>query len=598
MCGIAGIVDYARPSASHRSRALAMRSRLRHRGPDGEGDHVGPDVTLVHTRLAVLDVAGGAQPMSNGRYVIVYNGELANAAELRAELADYPFRTRSDTEVVLAAFTRWGDACASRLSGMFAFFVWDVERRRGFAARDRLGVKPFFHARERSAGGDVFVFASEAQAIAHTTGAVVRANTSAIVDVMVAPCFSGVDQTMFAGVEPLLPGHALVVDRDGVHVSRWWRWPTDRARALLTEPSVAVARLAAEVPAAVSRALASDVAVGVFASGGLDSTILSAVLARETPGARAYTVTFDDQARFDYAASAIIGSDDTPFAHLAARELGLEERRVHVARAEIARDLERVAIANDALPAWEQEIAQHRLADAARRDGTKVVLVGDAADETHYGYHFLLDPGALAGPHVIMQRLGSVPIRRELSERPREEAVRRLVRHVEEAGASFDSARDLGDRIVAMTLLVVERWLPRLLHNGDAHTMRASVEARVPFADVRLVELAASIAPEIAHREGVEKWALRESARGLIPERIRARKKSALPKDLAVERVYRAELARVLEDPPPLVRAVVDLEAMRAMTKETRALSEAERAAAFRVVTLAHWARHHGVEIS
>jgi asparagine synthase (glutamine-hydrolysing) len=593
MCGIAGVVDFMQPMGAHVERVRAMRARLRHRGPDGEGEHVGEDVVLGHTRLAVLDIEGGVQPMTRGRFTIVYNGELANAVELRDACADHSFRTRSDTEVVLAAYLRWGDACVERLSGMFAFFVWDHERRRGFAARDRLGVKPLFFAQEEGA----FVFASEAHAIARTRGTLVRPNVDAIVDVMTAPCFSGVDRAMFEGVTPLLPGHLAVIDRDGVRLRRWWRWPVDASRDVLDEPTRAIPLLRDELLEAARRALAADVPIGVFASGGLDSTILSAVLAAEarpgSPRAAGYTVTFDDQARFDYGRSAITGSDDTPFARAAARELGLEERLVHVARAEIARDIERVAIANDALPAWEQEIAQHRLATAAHRDGTKVVLVGDAADETHYGYHFLLDRAALAGPHVILERLGGVPIRPEISADPRGAAVRALVAHVEEAGGTFEG--DDASRLAATTLLVVERWLPRLLHNGDVHTMRASVEARVPFADARLVDLAARISPRLALHGGVEKWALREAARGLVPETIRTRRKSALPKDLEVEPVLRAELARVVVEPPELVRSIVDLDAMRAFVESSSPLTEGQRAAAFRVVAFAHWTRHHGV---
>lgn len=588
MCGIAGIVDFSRPAAAHLERVRGMRARLRHRGPDGEGEHLGANVVLGHTRLAVVDVAGGAQPMASGGNVIVYNGELANAAELRALLADRAFRTRSDTEVVLAAYERWGEACVERLSGMFSFFVWDEGRGRGFFARDRLGVKPLLFARE----GNAVVFASEAQAIAHTSGRSIRANVDAIVDVMVAPCFSGVDRTMFEGIEPLLPGHAATFDREGLRVWRYWRWPVDATRAVIDDPEIVIPALAREVRAATGRALVSDVPIGVFASGGLDSTILSAVLAGDRSGVRGYTVTFDDQASFDYGRSTITGSDDTPFARSAARELGLDERIVHVARAEIARDLERISIANDALPAWEQEIAQHRLARAAHAEGSKVVLVGDAADETHYGYHFLLDRQALRGPHVILERLGAVPIRREIGTDAPVEAARRLIAHVEDAGGTF--AGDDEQRLAATTLLVVERWLPRLLHNGDVHTMRSSLEARVPFADARLVDLAATIAPRLALRDGVEKWALRESVRGLVPEAIRTRKKSALPKDLAIETVFRCELARVLAEPPALVSAIVDLEAMRARALSRTTLSESERAAMFRVVTFAHWARHHG----
>ncbi|MDB4936994.1 MAG: hypothetical protein JWP87_3966 [Labilithrix sp.] len=593
MCGIAGIVDFTRPAAAHRARVAAMRARLRHRGPDGEGDWAAKHASLAHTRLAILDREGGAQPMTSpdGRYTITYNGELANADELRAAL-DWSFRTRSDTEVVLAAYARWGAACAARLSGMFAFFVWDTRLARGFGARDRLGVKPFFFAREDAA----FVFASEAHAIARTSHERPRVNVAGVLEVLVAPCFSGVAHAMFAGVEPLPPAHVVVVDREGMRTEAYWDWPCGADVARDDDPDRVVAALREEVPRAVARALVSDLPIGLFSSGGLDSAMIAATMASHarTPVA-AYTVTFDEQAAFDYRPGAITSSDDTPYARDVAGALGLEAHLVHVSRAEIARDLRAVAIANDALPAWEQEIAQHRLARAAS-ESHRVVVVGDAADETHYGYHFLLDPDALRGPHVILGRLGSVPIRPGVANDPAGDTVAELASLVESASNGAPTfAGDATRRVLAMTYLVVKRWLPRLLHNGDVHTMHASLEARVPFADAKLVELAASVSPSVALRGGVEKWALRESARGRIPEHVRTRKKSALPKDLGVEPVYRAEAATVLRDPPAAVDALVDLAAVHALVVRPAPLTEAERAVLFRVITFAHWCRHHEV---
>lgn len=608
MCGIAGIVDYARPAAAHASRVTAMKKRLRHRGPDADAELVLEHVALAHTRLTILDAAGGAQPMvsADGRYVIVYNGELTNADALRASL-DWTFRTRSDTEVVLAAYARWGASCAERLSGMFAFFVWDAALARGFAARDRLGVKPFFFARDEGA----FVFASEAHAIARTSGKRVRANVAGILEVLVSPSFSGVAHAMFDGVEPLPAGCQLTFDRDGIRIEAHWDWPCSDGAPREDDPVRAIAALREAVPSAIRRSLVADVPIGLFSSGGLDSAMVAAVMAGQSPSAdariRAYTVTFDDQARFDYGRSTITGSDDTPYARDVAAAFDLDSRLVHVRRDEIAKDLCSVALANDALPVWEQEIAQHRLARAAA-ESLKVVLVGDAADETHYGYHFLLDRAALQGPRAVIERLGSAPIRAEIARHPRRDAARELESVVEEAGGSFAGdargardARDARDgrahdgRVRAMTYLIVKRWLPRLLHNGDIHTMRWSLESRVPFADAELVDLASRIDPSIAMRGGTEKWALRESARGLLPEHVRIRKKSALPKDLDVEPVFRAEAAKVLRDPPPLVDAIVDLAALHAIVTCPEALTEAERAVLFRVVTLAHWARHHEV---
>jgi asparagine synthase (glutamine-hydrolysing) len=590
VCGIAGIVDFDRPAAAHAARLAAMRVRLRHRGPDGEGDYAKGPVSLAHTRLSILDHEGGAQPMASpdGRYVVVYNGELANADALRAAL-DWSFRTRSDTEVVLAAVARWGAAAAARLSGMFAFFVWDNELARGLGARDRLGVKPFLHARE----GGAFVFASEAHAIARTSATRPRVDVPGALEALVAPCFSGVTRTLFEGVVPLPPAHLLLVDDRGARIEEYWDWPCGEEHERDTDERRVVEGLRETLPRAIERALVADVPVGLFSSGGLDSALAAGTMAaRATTPVPAYTVTFDDQASFDYERSGITRSDDTPYALDVARELGLDARLVHVGRAEIAGDLQRVAIANDALPVWEQEIAQHRLARAASAS-LKAVVVGDAADETHYGYHFLLDPEALRGPGVVLRRLGSVPVRAEISADPVGGAVSALEALVASKGASFEA--DDARRVLAMTYLVVKRWLPRLLHNGDVHTMRASLEARVPFADVELVDLAARVAPQVALRGGVEKWALREAGRGLVPEHVRTRKKSALPKDLEVEPVFRAEARKVLLDPPEVVAALVDTRAIAAMLAQPSPLRESERAILFRVIALAHWSRHHEV---
>lgn len=586
MCGIAGIVDFTRPADAHASRVAAMRVRLRHRGPDGEGDFAADHVTLAHTRLSILDHAGGAQPMlsADGRYAIVYNGELANADALRRTL-DWSFRTRSDTEVVLAAYARWGEACALRLSGMFAFFVWDAALRRGLGARDRIGVKPFFYARE----GDAFVFASEAHAIARTARTRARVDVAGVLETLVAPCFSGVAHSTFDGVVPLPPGHVVIVDERGARLEAYWDWSCGDDE----DPERVVSQLREVLPGAIERSLVSDVPLGLFSSGGLDSAIIAATMARAISApVRAYTVTFDDQARFDYARSAITGSDDTPYARDVASTLGLDAHLVHVGRDDIARDLREIAIANDALPVWEQEIAQHRLARAASAS-VKAVLVGDAADETHYGYHFLLDADALQGPGVILRRLGSVPVRREIAADPARDAVLSLEALARSKCGGFDG--DHASRVRAMTYLVVKRWLPRLLHNGDVHTMRSSLEARVPFADVELLELASRISPAVALRGGVEKWALREAARGSVPEHVRTRKKSALPKDLGVEPIFREEARKVLLEPPPLLTALVDTDAIAELLARPSPLEESERAILFRVITLAHWARHHEV---
>jgi asparagine synthase (glutamine-hydrolysing) len=559
MCGIAGIVRFDRPAEASRDELRAMRARLAHRGPDGAGEAFAGWAALAHTRLAMVDAAHGAQPLSDGRYAIVYNGELYDHDALRARLPG-PWRTRCDTETVLAAVREWGEACVEHLDGMFAFFVWDSEAQTGFAARDRLGVKPLAYTTE---GG--FAFASEAQALLPLVRP--RVDTAAIIEQLVAPAFSGVARSPFAGIRYLQPGHVLRVSRDGIATRRYWRWrPSDG--------DVTADELRDAFESAVRGSLRADVPLGAFVSGGLDSTAIAAVARRGHGRLPAFTIAFDGQA--GWRDSVLCISDDTPFARAAAGELDLEPHEVGFDRTTLARELADLARVDDAIPAWEQELSQRVLARAASRH-VKGVLVGDAADETHYGYHFLLDEAATATPAAIVRRLGSVAIRRDIDPDP----VARLDREYREV-ADWNA-----DRVAATTQLIVERWLPRLLHNGDIHCMAFGLEARVPFASARLVELAMRVGASRALAGG-DKTVLRDALRGVVPEAIRTRRKSALPKDQGAD--YTNELARVLADPHPVVRGIVDVDAVARVP-----LDERGRAQAFRVIALHHWAVAHGV---
>jgi asparagine synthase (glutamine-hydrolysing) len=588
MCGIAGIVDFRVPGAVNEGRVRALRDALRHRGPDGEGLHLGSHAALAHTRLAVVDRDGGAQPITSpdGRLTLVYNGEVYNYPELREELrASWDFRTRGDTEVVLAAFAAWGRACLPRLNGMFAFFVWDEGRRRGFGARDGLGIKPLVYRRQRQE----FLFASEAKALLCVDETRPAANVEGILEYLAAPCFSGVSRSMFAGIEPLPAGHCFEIDSAGLRVERWWDYVLDPCRP--DDPSAA-RRLLGLLERATERALRADELPGLFLSGGLDSTALAALARRAGHRPRCFSIHFDGQEDFDYTRSAIVLSDDLPHALAAAGELDLDCEVVPVGRSTLAEDLRALARIDDALPAWEQELAQHHLARAAARH-CKAVLVGDAADETHFGYHFLLDEGATRSPRAIVERFAGPFVRTDLVGDPLDHFAREYEELCRSAGHSWGTP---AGRLLATTHLVVKRWLARLLHNGDVHTMAFSLEARVPFGDTELVDFARQVPPSMALAGGTEKHLLRQALAGVVPEAIRRRKKSALPKDQKTE-VYRRQALRLAREEGDFLGAFLDVPALTARCRLPAALEERERAMLFRVICLAHWGRHYGVRM-
>jgi len=585
MCGIAGIVRYDRPGSEGAMAVRQMLERQRHRGPDDADVHVRSFAVLGNVRLSFLDRNGGAQPMSDvtGRWWITYNGEIYNYRQLRKQLEGvWEFQSETDTEVVLAAIATWGLEALPCFNGMFSFFVWDEYTQTGLAARDRLGVKPFAYARQDGA----FLFASEAKALLPALNGLPKADFHAVLEYLVAPYFSGVERAMFSGVEYLQPGHWLRIERGGIEIRPWWDWT--QIKNLETDSVQATRWLANLAPESVRRVLVGDHPCATFMSGGLDSTLLAAVAAPLQAGPMtAYTIRFAGQEDFDYPNSRIVSSDDTPHARLAAETLGLDLHLVNVPREGLASDLAALAAINDALPAWEQELAQHHLSRAVSRTH-RAVLVGDAADETHYGYPFLLDEEATRSPRGILERFGVAPIARNAcadAVAMFDDQYRALA---EMGGYSWETPLD---RLLATTYLVVKRWLPRLLHNGDIHTMAFSVEARVPFADITLLALAARLHPNLAIHNGGEKCLLRQAVRGLVPEPIRLRRKSALPKDQGTSAVYRIEATRAVRESHDFLATWLDLGPIERLLASDRTFTENERSLLFRIVALHHW-RH------
>jgi asparagine synthase (glutamine-hydrolysing) len=592
MCGLAGLIRFDGRARSQAERVVTMRDRLRHRGPDGHGLWQDDHAVLGHTRLALVDAANGAQPMcsGDGRYVLIYNGEIYNHDALRAELSKrWDFRTRTDSEVVLAAYATWGAACVQRFNGMFAFVVWDTVRRRAFAARDRLGIKPFVYVDQ---GGE-FLFASEAKALLPAMQRRPRANIEAVTEYLVAPFFSGVAEPMFADMKYLPPGHTLQVSEDGIRVSRWFVETAASTNSSSWTETAADLRM--KLAEAVERTLLADKPVGLFLSGGLDSTLIGALAARAGARPQAFTIAFSGHKRYDYATSLIVHSDDQPFAELASSQLGLPRIDIVPERAGFSESLRRVAAQNDALPAWEQELAQHHLAQAAV-SRVKAVMVGDAADETHLGYHFLLDPHTTCDPLHILQRLTRDPyLRPGLLASPLEHFGAKYRALAIDAGHEWSSS---GGRLRATQWLVRNRWLQRLLHNGDIHCMAHGLEARVPFGDTALLDLAASIQPEDALRDGVEKALLREASNKLVPEVIRRRHKSALPKDQGMGELLRQHARQALMTNGNQIAEVMDVPRLLRRCANPAPLDEHERAVMFRASGLSHWATLHDVSFA
>lgn len=569
MCGIAGIIDWCSPPEELIQQAKSMSNRIRHRGPDASAEWTDIGVAIAHRRLALIDIENGVQPHQSNdkRYVMTYNGEVYNFRELRAELQEkYHFKTDCDTEVVLAAYIEWGINCLPMLNGMFSFFIWDRHEQRGVAARDQLGVKPFLYRYDNG----VFRFASEAKAL---VGEAPKAEAESILEYLIAPCFSGVERSPFQGVKILQPGHAIEVTRKGVTIRKWI---DTFNQSSFSKGKPALSRIISD---SVKRSLVSDRPVASYLSGGFDSTLITAIAKPQ----EAFSIRFENQESFNDARSRIVVSDDEPYARLAAKELGVPLTVVNVEDSTLEERIRRISRNNDLLPAWEQEIAQDALASIASKR-FRAVLVGDAADETHYGYHFLLDEECCKTPKNLFTRFSTPPISSKYLKNPTEHFNDKYTALIRESGHQ--------DIHAATSYLIVKRWLPRLLHNGDIHAMAYGLEARVPFADTKLVSIAQQVSPS----HGMDKSCLKDSTHGLIPSAIHSRKKSALPKSPFGWKVYRQILKRELNSFGDVFSDFLIMDDVIKLIK-SETPSEQDQSLLFRLCCLGYWFLHYNVRL-
>src|SRR6516165_5250479 len=380
MCGICGIVTVDSGFVPDRRLLERMRDSISHRGPDGAGLYLAPGVGLGHRRLSIVDVAHGQQPMysADRRFVIVYNGEVFNHPTLQPELeaAGVRYRTRSDTETVLHLYERLGERAVERMRGMFAFAIWDSLARRLFLARDRYGVKPLYYA-HRPDG--TLIFGSEIKALLPALGDRAELNREALPDFLANHARSG-EATLFVGIMRLAPGHTLTWQNGRITIRRYWDLPVAQSSEGPPPGSRAERALVAEFrerfTEAVRLRLMSDVPLGMFLSGGIDSAaITSAMATLVKEPIRTFSVVF-----------AALKTNELEYARLVARAYHTEHREVVVSPAEFFAELPRLVWHEDEPIAHPSSVALYFVSRLAARH-VKVVLTGEGSDETLAGYN-------------------------------------------------------------------------------------------------------------------------------------------------------------------------------------------------------------------
>lgn len=544
MCGICGIVAPGRPPEEQA--AIAMSERIAHRGPDGFGTYVGEGAALAFRRLAIIDLSdAGLQPFASpdGRYQLLHNGEIYNYLELRTELEGlgHSFRSATDTEVLLAAYVEWGEGCLERLVGMWAIAIWDAREQRLFASRDRFGIKPFYY---RYTNGRLS-FASEPKAFAADPYARLTANPRAIADYLTQSYLDDTDDTFFTGIHRLLPGHSLTLDHSGLRIRRYWRLePRDAPQG---DPVEAVHEAFLD---SVRLHLRSDRAVGSCLSGGIDSSAVVGAVSHflraggdeaDAVGTQQQTFTafFDER-----------GYDERPYAEAVVDRTGAEPHWITFDDDQLMHDLPAVVAAQDEPFGSSSMVAQWYVMRAAKEAGLVVMLDGQGGDEVFAGYRAfvgarladLLAHGqlgelrrelrAFSGVHSPVALVTSLarpfaPERVTLAVRARGRGAAPLLhpnlRHVDGQRDATHSA--FSERLRRQQeLILTRRGLPELLRYEDRNSMAHSLEARVPFLDHRLVELAFSLPGDELIRNGRTKDIVRRALADLLPPSVAARR--------------------------------------------------------------------------
>lgn len=570
VCGISGWVAYGRDLTTERSTAEAMNQTMACRGPDAEGLWLGRHAALGHRRLAIIDLPGGAQPMAvtprsgQDQVVLVYSGEVYNFTELRDDLRrrGHVFGTDSDTEVVLHGYLEWGANLAERLNGMYAFAVWDGREETLLLVRDRMGIKPLYWYPT----GDGVLFGSEPKAILAHPEVDAAVGTDGLQELFAFVKTPGA--AIWEGMREVQPGTVLRIDRDGHHERTYWSL---RATAHTDDREATVARVRSLLDDIVARQLISDVPLCVLLSGGLDSSALTALAARQL-GERgdtvhSFAVDFVGQEE-NFVSDALRATPDAPYVRAVAEHVGLMHSDIVLDSTAMADPaVRRAAVHARDLPVGLGDIDQSLyLLFAAIRGQSTVALSGESADEVFGGYSWFHNPAVqraqtfpwlamiLQHPGASMTSLFHPDLTARLDlltytqDRYRE-AVSEVPR--------LDGEPEHEQTMRRISYLHLTRFVRILLDRKDRISMASGLEVRVPFCDHRLVEYVFNAPWSLKTFDGREKSLLRHAVADLLPPSVLERVKSPYP--TTQDTGYTVEITKQAKDVVASGNTAVDL---------------------------------------
>lgn len=562
MCAIAGVIGLP----VDREVMDRMLLTMKRRGPDGNGICADHDCTLLHARLAIIDPKGGAQPMTlkwaGECYHIVYNGELYNTAELRTELEHlgHCFLSRSDTEVLLCGYAQWGEQVLEKINGIFAFAVWEEKRKRLFLARDRMGVKPLFYS--IVSGG--IIFASEIKTLLAFPEIKPCLDSEGVAQLLLLGPGRIPGSGVLKGIYELEPGCYSFVEHGQLNIQRYWKL-IDHEHQQTFADTVSYVRYLVED--AIKRQMVSDVPIGCFLSGGLDSSIITAICAGEKGEALdTFSVDYQDNERY-FQPGKFQPNSDRAYINVMCDHLPcvhhwtvLNQQQLldSLEDATCARDLPGMADVDFSLLAFCGEIRKH----------VKVALSGECADEIFGGYPWYRDPqvrdvNGFPWAQNIHQRMSFLT-----------QDTKSKIDGIDFVHSQYQQTIDQADILPGTSALEVRmkqmmnmnlRWfMQTLLDRKDRMSMYHGLEVRVPFCDHRIAEYLYAVPWAYKDYQGREKGLLREAVKGLLPEEILWRKKSPYPKTHHPQytALVTAQMERLLKQPDAALFAIVSKDAL------------------------------------
>lgn len=564
MCGIAGWVNFSESLKSNSKIIKKMTDILERRGPDSEGIYESENVLLGHRRLIVVDPEGGEQPMikiiNGNKYVLVYNGELYNTEKLRKSLLEegYFFDSYSDTEVLLMSYIAWGVNCIKKFNGIFAFAIYDEEKEQVFLARDQMGVKPLFY----SINNKNIIFASEIKAILANPMVKAQIDREGITELFALGPAVVPGKAIYKNILEIAPANCLLISKGNIKVWEYWKVTLQENKETVEEAAEHVRLLLFD---AIKRQLVGDVPICTFLSGGLDSSAISAIAAEEFRNRgkilNTYSIDYKDNEKY-FKSSLFQPTSDKYWAFRMAEFIKSNHKNVVLNHKDLVLALKESTLARD-LPGMADVDSSLLLFCKEIRKNFVVSLSGECADEIFGGYPWYTNEEMLNAKTFPWSR--AVGMRKSILN----EKIKKF--NIEEC-AEYEYLKTLKEvphfenedkknyRMKEMFYLNLKWFMVNLLNRKDRCSMYNSLEVRVPFADIRIVEYAFNLPAEIKLLHGREKGILRKALEGVLPEDVVYRKKSPYPKThnpIYTEMVCK-EMNKILSDNNSPILEIID----------------------------------------